>query len=99
MIAKLCRLGLAAWGVLALSSCMYAEGNSQTGQWRIAALGTDINKHDINERGWKADVVNNSVATEKVTGGVITKAKLSLMGQGVSTVGKLGNTALNSTLK
>jgi len=82
-----------------LSSCMYAEGNAQTGTWRIAAVGTDVKKHDIGASGWKADDVNNSTATDKVTNGVITKAKWALAGKGLDTVKDLGGNVIDSTLR
>ena len=88
--------------LVCLSSCMYADGNSQTGDWRIAAVGTDIKKHDIGADGWTADDVNNSVATKEIATGAVKRARDALMfglaGKGLDAASNLGGEALK-TLK
>lgn len=83
---------------LLLCSCMYADGNSQTGQWRIAAVGTDITEHDLSAQGWKAVKIDNSTATKEVATGAVKRARDALMfglaGQGVDMAKDVGLKAL-----
>jgi len=66
----------------------------ETGQWRIAALGTDITTHDLSAQGWKADKIDNSTATKEIATGAVKRARDALMfglaGQGVSMAKDMG---------